>query len=586
MASATSQLERVAAVVLRFMRGPILVLLSVYAIGITGMALMPGPIVDGSATQMTLFHAFYFFTYSATTTGFGEIPHAFSDEQRLWATVCLYMGVVAWLYAGGSIIRLVLHPELLRALAERRFARTVERITEPFFILCGFGDTGSLLARGLSDDLTPAAVLDSDTERIKALRLRNYRVTMPGLCADASVPQHLLDAGVQHSKCRAVVVLTGSDEVNLKIAVMTRSLNPNLAIICRDTDANHRELLDSVGGVTLVNPFEIFARQLDAAVHTPLLRAWEDWLVGDKTVNLEQPPRPPTGKWVLCGFGRMGRSLHYGMKAEDMTFSIIDTGDKPFADDSRQIRAHVDRKSLEKADYANAVGLVAGTDNDEENLRILLSARAFRSDGFLVVRQNHHENELAFNAADVNLIMQPSLVLARHVLLYFLTPHLGELLDHLHAEGVGRVAEAVARSRFRVNHERPVLWCEGLRRMQTTLPGCRAAMGKVRLQDLLRHPSNRERNLDATALIVKRGGKTFLLPAPEFEVKAADVVLFCGTRRARQLLNSSIQNPYTMHYLTTGEEAPRGWFFQWLCRRYGIGAAAQETQQTEPLGET
>jgi voltage-gated potassium channel len=70
----------------------------------------------------------------------------------------------------------------------------------------------------LSDDLTPTAVLDSDTERIKALRLRNYRVTMPGLCADVSVPQHLLDAGVQHPRCKAVVVLTGNDEVNLKIS--------------------------------------------------------------------------------------------------------------------------------------------------------------------------------------------------------------------------------------------------------------------------------------------------------------------------------------------------------------------------------
>ena len=58
------------------------------------------------SSHMNLFHSFYFFTYSATTTGFGEIPYAFTDQQRLWATVCLYMGVVAWLYAISSIIRL------------------------------------------------------------------------------------------------------------------------------------------------------------------------------------------------------------------------------------------------------------------------------------------------------------------------------------------------------------------------------------------------------------------------------------------------------------------------------------------------
>jgi hypothetical protein len=46
----------------------------------------------------------------------------------------------------------------------------------------------------------------------------------------------------------------------------------------------------------------------------------------------------------------------------------------------------------------------------------------------LIVRQNRHENELAFNAAAANLIMQPSLVLARHILLFLLMPSLGRLL--------------------------------------------------------------------------------------------------------------------------------------------------------------
>ena len=65
----TSDLNRVAAIILRFTRGPILVMIVVYAIGIIGMALMPGQDVDGNPQRMSLFHAFYFFTYTATTTG-------------------------------------------------------------------------------------------------------------------------------------------------------------------------------------------------------------------------------------------------------------------------------------------------------------------------------------------------------------------------------------------------------------------------------------------------------------------------------------------------------------------------------------
>ena len=68
----TSELDRVSMIVLRYMRGPIFALVAVYAIGITGMALIPGLDADGNSARMSLFHAFYFFTYTATTTGFGK----------------------------------------------------------------------------------------------------------------------------------------------------------------------------------------------------------------------------------------------------------------------------------------------------------------------------------------------------------------------------------------------------------------------------------------------------------------------------------------------------------------------------------
>jgi hypothetical protein len=184
----TSDLDRVTMVVLRHMRRPVFALIIVYAVGITGMALIPGTGTDGDPKHMSLFHAFYFFTYTATTTGFGEIPHAFNDKQRLWAIFCLYTGAIAWLYAIGSIIRLVQNPHFTTAVNKHGFARGVSRLTDPFVIICGFGDTGSLLARGLSDHNIRATVLDRDPERIKAFAVRDYRVRMFGLCAQPGVP--------------------------------------------------------------------------------------------------------------------------------------------------------------------------------------------------------------------------------------------------------------------------------------------------------------------------------------------------------------------------------------------------------------
>lgn len=128
---ATSELDRVTMIVLRYLRRPFLVIVLVYAVAITGMALIPGQDADGNPEHMSLFHAFYFFTYTATTTGFGEIPNEFTDEQRLWAIFCLYTGVVAWFYAIGSTVRLFQNPHFAQAVTQRAFARTVRRISEP-----------------------------------------------------------------------------------------------------------------------------------------------------------------------------------------------------------------------------------------------------------------------------------------------------------------------------------------------------------------------------------------------------------------------------------------------------------------------
>ncbi|MBS3953958.1 MAG: hypothetical protein KGZ88_13500, partial [Methylomicrobium sp.] len=144
-------LNRVSFIVMREMRSPIIALIVVYAVSILVMVSIPGPVIEGKTHNMSIFHALYFMTYTATTTGFGEIPYEFNNAQRFWAMACLYVSVITWFYAIGSIVRLFQNPFFVRALEERQFTKAVKRISGPFFIVCGFGDTGSLLARGLSD---------------------------------------------------------------------------------------------------------------------------------------------------------------------------------------------------------------------------------------------------------------------------------------------------------------------------------------------------------------------------------------------------------------------------------------------------
>src|SRR4030065_745636 len=94
-------------VLLRRIHVPLIVLVCVYAVAILGFVLIPGMDDKGNPWRMDFFHAFYFVSFMGTTIGFGEIPYPFTDAQRLWATLCIYGTVFAWLYGIGAALSLL-----------------------------------------------------------------------------------------------------------------------------------------------------------------------------------------------------------------------------------------------------------------------------------------------------------------------------------------------------------------------------------------------------------------------------------------------------------------------------------------------
>ena len=563
--AATSELNRVTMVVLRHIRRPVFVLIIVYAIGITGMALIPGKDADGNVEYMSLFHAFYFFTYTATTTGFGEIPNAFTDAQRLWTIFCLYMGVVSWLYTISSIWRLVQNPHFLLALNEHQFANTVKRIKHPFFIICGFGDTGSLLARGLSENWFGAVVLDTDPERIKALALRDYHVKMPGLCADPAIPKHLVDAGVEMDNCKAIVVLTMDEEVNLQISVMARFLNPDLPILCRSTSARHSEHLSTLGKVTVINPFEIFAQLLSMSITAPRLHNLNSSLVRTKGIKLGEPLDVPTGEWILCGYGRMGRWLHKYFVKHGIRPVIIDPDAGEVAGATKIIHGHANLKSLREAGIEHCAGIVAGTDHDHDNLSILMSVRALRPGAFTIMRQNTHENQIAFDAANAGLILQSSLTTARRILKHLISPQIQILIDYLRDQGEEVTKQVVDQLKVAIGENQPHLWRSNLCASEASAVIEHLNSGStLKLGELIRNPYDLSASISCVVLAIQRDGLRIMLPTDDETLQLGDEILFCGTELSENMLSATMNNDYTLQYLISGIDPPRGYVFSWL----------------------
>ena len=111
--------------ILRRMRMPLILLITIMAISVFGLTLMPGVDADGQPRRLNFFEAFYFVSYTATTIGFGEIPYAFSPQQRLWVIVTIYLSVVGWTFTLGKLIGLLSDRNLRQAIAMERFARAV-----------------------------------------------------------------------------------------------------------------------------------------------------------------------------------------------------------------------------------------------------------------------------------------------------------------------------------------------------------------------------------------------------------------------------------------------------------------------------
>ncbi|MDP2099152.1 MAG: NAD-binding protein [Methylobacter sp.] len=568
-----TDLSRVRFIVMREMRRPVMALIVVYAVSVLGMVFIPGNEIDGKVQYLSIFHAFYFMSYTATTTGFGEIPFEFNDAQRLWAMACLYVSVITWFYAVGSIVRLFQNRFFLRAVAERHFSRQVHRISAPYFIICGFGDTGSVLARGLSDYGVPAVFIDTDEERIRALSFRDYRVPMPGLCADASAPKYLLEAGIRRDNCQAIVAITNNEEINLRISALARLLNPNIRIITMSKVDVFEETLANLGGeVHIVDPFKMFAKFFVSTMTHPRFYALNDWLVRAPRVYLKDSIEPPVGKWIVCGHGRMGHEINRALIKQGMKTVVIDPHDNKDTGADNYIVGRATAKTLAMAGIDDAVGILVGTDDDGYNLSILLNARKLNANVFMLVRQNRHENRIAFEASQIDMIMQPTLVTARRVLFLLVAPLLKPFFQYLLENAPGRKEEmdaVIEQLAQKIGQRQPHLITVNVTKARcSAVVACLEQGGRVLLGDVMTHPDNINRPLDLVAFVVKSAETVYVLPPDDYEIKAGDQILFCGTGAARRLLNATLNNEYNLFYVCNGVHLPKGYFMQWYANRH------------------
>jgi len=546
-------------IILQRLRTPLIVIIVTYAIAVLGMVLIPG--WDGEAKEvyhLSFFDAFYFISYTASTIGFGETPFEFTYEQRMWVLVCIYLTVIGWFYAIGALVAIISDKTLKHELMKGSFRKHVQQIKRDFIIILGYNYVNSQVIKRLTNAGLDVVLIDHNADNISIFQLEEFSRGVPVMVADALLTETLEYAGIRSPYCKAVVSHFYKEDKSLRIAVLTRFLNPKIIVISKATLRDTMTSLIDTDIAKVENPFEIFAKRFDIALTAPHILILENWIYKNADLS-DEASFLPQGRYIICGFGRLGRAIKEKLDKHGMDYIIIDeklVANREMIENETFIKANADDKEvLLEAGIESASVLIAGTHNDIDNISILITARKLNPKIYIIARENTMKESVIFDSAKANwlfmieriLINKTSLQLSKPLKHAFLKRILYQ--DELWGTSLVNLLKSQLGSNpkllnLTINEEKAYALYHAIKDGET-----------IQLNVLLKSLRDWRAYHKAIPLFLKRNGDEFLLPRDEV-LKMGDQILFACDEESRTEIEIIASNIYDLHYVCSGEEKP------------------------------
>jgi Trk K+ transport system NAD-binding subunit len=364
-----------------------------------------------------------------------------------------------------------------------------------------------------------------------------------------------------------VLAVTNDEEANLAIAIAVRLLNPGIPVIARARTPSVAANMASFGTDHIINPFARFAEYLGLAVASPERFRLIEMLTGLPETPLPEPHRPPAGRWILCGYGRFGHLLATHLQPAGIDLTIIDPG---YADCASPPTIHgygTEAVTLLQAGIDSASGIIAGSDDDVNNLSIAVTAAELKPSLFVVTRQNHSVNNPLFEAYNADFTMVPGRIVAQECIAILTTPLLAAFLDLLRERDETWSGALVTRLQALCGGRTPALW--GIKLNITEAQAAYRALmhdQRIALGEILRDGTDRSQALPAATLLLRRGNELILLPPDDYQLAAGDELLLASSLAARRNLELTLHNPNELDYVLTGSEVSGSWLWERFCQ--------------------
>ncbi|WP_457594494.1 potassium channel family protein, partial [Hydrogenimonas sp.] len=521
--------------IIKRMRTPMYVLIVTFSISILGMVLIPGMDSEGNPYHLTFFDAFYFVSYMATTIGFGESPYDFTYPQKLWVGFCIYLTVIGWFYAIGSIISLVQDKVLAAQIALAQFQRKIRKMDEPFIIFVGYNSMTKAIIDRLTHEGIRSVVIEKNEEKIKMLALENYAIEVPALVGDIRDPNVFKTAGIHKHNCRAVVSLFNDDVMNLHVALSAKLMNKHVTVIVEATEEEYAQNLKTIGADIVENPFKIVAKRIYLSLKSPSLLMLEQWIYGDPLVLRKKDKLPKEGKYIVCGYGRMGTALEVGLKRAGIDYIFIEASPKKAAKAKRGEKVIVgdadDKKILLKADVQEASCIIAATKDDLLNLSIIMAAKRINPNIYTVARENHINDAVVFKAARIDRVITIETLMVKktyNIIARPLADRFIRLMKYRGEEWGKRVVDIFKRCIG--NNPETMETVIDEKHAYALVEHIRESGEEIPYEVLYRRRDDYTKRNKLLVLYIRRGEDEILLPEESFPIRIGDEILLAGDK--------------------------------------------------------
>ncbi|PPD45401.1 MAG: potassium channel protein [Methylocystis sp.] len=208
--------------------------------------------------------AFYMTVLTIFTVGYEEVRPVDTVTLRLVTGLLIIVGCTGMIYLTGALVQFITFGQLQELLGATRMTRQIEYL-EDHVIVCGFGRTGNMLAKELTQGKAKLVVIEPNQSRCLEAKAMGYLT----INADAIEENVLRQAGI--AKARALASVVSSDPINVFITLSARSLNQSIQIIARGEEPSTEKKLLQAGANAVILPTHIGAEQIASLILFPAI---------------------------------------------------------------------------------------------------------------------------------------------------------------------------------------------------------------------------------------------------------------------------------------------------------------------------